>query len=163
MHTLAFTCARGGQFERAVALSRQRLELSRQLADVRDEGVSLGVLGDAYYGMGLYEEAIRALSAALAIFRDHANRRFHGLCLLKLGYSYQAIGQHRRAIGCLNNSLTIFRELDLPFYEDQAREALTAPGSLTLPDSGETRRLLSSDVPVAAGPTKRTQRHTDNG
>jgi tetratricopeptide (TPR) repeat protein len=150
MHTLAFACARAGQCERAAALSLRRLELSRQLGDIRDEGISLGVLGDAYHGMGRYQEAIQALSAALAIFRDHAHRRFHGICLLKLGRAYQALGQPRRAASFLDDRLTIFRELRLPHFESQAREALAAcevVGSTSAPGE-EGRPGLDPAAPV---------------
>jgi tetratricopeptide (TPR) repeat protein len=100
------------------------LERNRQLEDVRGEALALGLLGDAYHGLGRYQEAAQALSEALPIFRDHVNRRYHGLCLLKLGYAHQRMGEHRRAAEYLTDSLLIFQELRLRHYENRAREAL---------------------------------------
>jgi tetratricopeptide (TPR) repeat protein/transcriptional regulator with XRE-family HTH domain len=124
--TLAFACVLTGDYDRTVTLGMDLLKLSRQTAYTRLEGVALGLLGDAYHGLGRYREAVQALSEALPIFRDHADTRYHGLCLLKLGYAYQRMDQYQRAADCLKDSLPIFQGLRLPHYEQRAHETLTA-------------------------------------
>jgi tetratricopeptide (TPR) repeat protein/DNA-binding XRE family transcriptional regulator len=126
LQTLALSYIKAGEYDKAVPLCTSVLDQNRRLADVREEGVALGLLGDAYNGLGRHQEAAQALAEALPIFRDHANRRFHGLCLLKLGYAYQGMGEYRRAAGYLKDSLPIFGDLHLTYLEQQARETLAA-------------------------------------
>jgi tetratricopeptide (TPR) repeat protein len=99
-------------------------ELNRDIGDVRGEALSLGVLGDAYHGLGRYEDAVEAFSRALPIFRDHFIRRHHGLCLFKLGCAQQALGNHRQAAQHLTESVSVFRDLRLPTYEQRALRIL---------------------------------------
>lgn len=124
--TLAFVCTIAGHYDRARTLSLRQLEMSRRLANVRGQGLALGMLGDAYHGRGCFQDAAHALAEALQIFRDHANGRYHSLCLLKLGYAYQRLGRHREAAECLTESLQLFEELRLPHYVQRARDALSA-------------------------------------
>jgi transcriptional regulator with XRE-family HTH domain/tetratricopeptide (TPR) repeat protein len=128
--TLAYVYVLVGHHDWAAALCAELLKLTREIADVRDEGVVLGLLGDAYHGLGRYPEAARALSTALPIFRDHANRRYYGLCLLKLGYTCERMGQNRDAADYLKRSLQVFQELHLRHYEQRVRDALANGGSV---------------------------------
>jgi tetratricopeptide (TPR) repeat protein len=107
-----------------VGLCRQRIELSRELGDVRGEALSLGVLADAYQVQGRYDLAAQSLVLALQSFRAHGADRHHGLSLMKLGHAYEAMGAFPDAIRCLEESLPIFRQLQLPHKVEQAREAL---------------------------------------
>src|SRR5215469_8715775 len=125
MHNLAYVCNLAGQYDRAAKLSLELLDLAREIAYVQGESIALGLLGDAYHGLGRYSEAVEALGAALSLFRGHCNRRRHvGLCLLKLGHAYEKLGQPQQARRYLKESLAIFRELRFPHYEERALNAL---------------------------------------
>lgn len=128
--TLAYVYVLLGHHDWAAALCADLLKLAREIGDIRDEGVVLGLLGDAYRGLGYYSESAQALSTALPIFRDHANRRYYGLCLLKLGYTCERMGQKRDAADYLKRSLQVFQELHLRHYEQRARDALANGGSV---------------------------------
>ena len=150
-HTLAHVYVLAGHPEKAVPLSRKLLEQSRELTDVRLEGLALGVLGDAYHALGRYHDAAEVLSEALPIFRDHANRFYHGLCLEKIGNAYQRMGQYQHAARYLEDGLAVFQKLRLHHYEQRAREALEhclATGSngrrRLYPATGNTAPTLSS-------------------
>jgi tetratricopeptide (TPR) repeat protein len=86
----------------------------------------MGMLGDAYYGLGRYQDAMTAFEQALPVFRDHFIRRFQAVCLFKLGSVYAATDNPVQAERLLRESLPIFGELRLPIYEDKVQEALRA-------------------------------------
>jgi tetratricopeptide (TPR) repeat protein len=112
-----------GQHERAVSVCMRRIELIHTLGHSCAEALTLGVLSDAYYGLGRYQEAADSLLQALPVFRDHSFGRFHALCLLKLGYAYAAMGSPKAA-DYLKESLQKFQHLRLPRKAEEAQKAL---------------------------------------
>jgi tetratricopeptide (TPR) repeat protein len=123
LHSLALTYTLTGWHDRAVAVCLQRIELSKSLGDIRGVAVSLGILGDAYQGLGRYQESASSLLRALPIFRDYHADRHHAVCLLKLGYACEAMGSPE-AIDYLEESMQIFRRLRLPCKAEEAQRAL---------------------------------------
>lgn len=124
LHELAFCCVISGRYERAAEIALARRQLSKEMDYTSGEALSLGVLADAYSGMGRYEEAVAAYSEALPVFRDHFIRRNYALCLYKLGLAYYALAHVDRAQGCLQQSLQLFRELRLSVSAERAEKAL---------------------------------------
>jgi DNA-binding SARP family transcriptional activator/DNA-binding XRE family transcriptional regulator len=124
LHDLAFACTRAGQHARAVSVCRRRIEISRELGDVRAEAEAHGVLGDAHYGLGDYATAVTHYLRALPVFRDLCAGRHHALCLEKLGRAYEAMGRYPEAIHYLKESLTDFCQLHLPDKVEQVQDAL---------------------------------------
>jgi DNA-binding SARP family transcriptional activator len=124
LHTLSFCCARGGLPDRAIRVSMRRMELSRELGDIRAVGGALGIMGDAYQAQGNYELAIESWLQALPGFRDHRADRFTALCLQKLGCAYEALDRHQQAAGCLQESLQIFRRLGVSARVSAVQQAL---------------------------------------
>jgi DNA-binding SARP family transcriptional activator/tetratricopeptide (TPR) repeat protein len=151
LSSLIFACNKDGQHERAIVLSRRRLQQARKYDEVHGEAMCLGMMGDAYQGLGRYHEAIEVLSKALRIFNDYCIRRHHGLCLLKLGYAYQAIGDAEQAAGYLRQSLSIFNELRLPAKADLATRELDRCRAGY--DTGETRGVQGVQGASGAGMT----------
>ena len=123
-HTVATVYGLVGRHEDALRLGQQGLAEARRLGAQGAIADWLGILGDAYRGLGRYREAIESLRGALPMYRDQFMRRHHGLCLLKMGYTYQAMGDHRAAADHLQQSLEIFRQLQLDHYAARADEAL---------------------------------------
>lgn len=95
-----------------------------RLGDTHLTALTLGVLADAYYGLGHYPDAIDLLSQARPVFPDFAHERFEALCLLKRGCAWQALGQPAQAIQDVTQSLPIFRRLRLTHCEKQASDVL---------------------------------------
>jgi tetratricopeptide (TPR) repeat protein len=126
LHTLAYGCSRAGRYQEAIYLSLRRLELCRKVGDLPGQALAMGMLGDAYYGLGRYQDAMTAFEQALPVFRDHFIRRFQAVCLFKLGCVHAATNNPGQAERFLRDSLPIFRELRLPIYEDKVHEALQA-------------------------------------
>jgi len=125
LHTVTYAYTLAGRCLSALNMCQQGIELDRQLGFPDKESVWLGVLGDAYYGLGRYGEAADAYTRALAGYRDQFLRRHYALCQLKLGKTYQAMGRMSEAISHLEQSLALFRELHLPHYEERARQTLS--------------------------------------
>ena len=120
LHSIAYVYNLTGRHEDALQLGRNGLNLGRELGEQRDW---LGLLGDAYHGLGRHSEAAESLREALPFYRDRFMR--HALCLLKMGYAYQAMGDYDAAISHLSESLDIFDQLQLAHYSQRARDALT--------------------------------------
>jgi tetratricopeptide (TPR) repeat protein len=135
LHSVASVYNLAGRHADALHLGQDGLALGRDLG-VRELADWLGLLGDAYHGLGRYGEAAESLRSALPFYRDRFMRRHHALCLLKMGYACQAMGDNQAAISYLNQSLGIFEQLQLAHYTERARNALTAC---------QTSQLVSSD------------------
>jgi DNA-binding SARP family transcriptional activator/tetratricopeptide (TPR) repeat protein len=123
LHAAGHVYSLVGLHERAVSACLEAVDLAGALGDVFGQALALGMLGDAFHGLGRYAEAADSLRTALAVFRQHSNRRFYALCLLKLGYADEAMGSPE-AVGHLEESLRLFEELRLLPKADAARQAL---------------------------------------
>jgi transcriptional regulator with XRE-family HTH domain/tetratricopeptide (TPR) repeat protein len=135
LHSVANVYNLVGRHADALHLGQDGLALGRDLG-VQELADWLGLLGDAYHGLGRYSEAAESLRSALPFYRDRFMRRHHALCLLKMGYAYQAMDDCRAAISHLRDSLDIFEQLQLAHYTERARNALTAcqTGQLVMSD-----------------------------
>jgi DNA-binding SARP family transcriptional activator/tetratricopeptide (TPR) repeat protein len=125
MHTLAHVYNRVHQHQTALALCLRGLALERSIPYPAGRGPWLGVLGDAYHGLGRHRDAAEALSRALSIFAGNYMRRHEALCLLKLGYAHKAMAEYRQALSYFEVCLPLFQELGLPHYERLTRQALS--------------------------------------
>jgi DNA-binding SARP family transcriptional activator/tetratricopeptide (TPR) repeat protein len=112
------------EWRRAIELCNQGLELTNQPGSANGRAHFLGLLGNAYNGLGRHDEAIRRLSDAVDIFRAHGDTRARARCMLSLARAHRALGQYQPATVCLRESLPIFHRLLLPSYERQALEEL---------------------------------------
>ena len=124
LHSLAFACTLTGQFERAISLSKRRLELCQGVGNLRAEAHVLDVIGDACDGLGEHEQAIELRLKVIPVFRDYQTRRHFALSLMKLGCSYEQLGQYPEAIANLKESLAILTQLRFPHKTELARQAL---------------------------------------
>ena len=124
LHTLAFSCVLAGQYDRSIQLCHRRIELSRELGDVRGEAHCYGVLGDAYSRQGKWGLTIQSLQRALPVFEEHRALRHYGLCLFKLGCAYEGLGSYPEVIEYLERALQVFRQLHLPARADLAQQVL---------------------------------------
>jgi tetratricopeptide (TPR) repeat protein/transcriptional regulator with XRE-family HTH domain len=125
-HTVAGLYSLTGRHEDALRLGQQSLAEARWIGSQVAIADWLGIVGDAYRGLGRYREATLSLREALPMYRDQFMRRHHGLCRLKLGYTYQAMGDYQAATDQLQESLEIFRQLQLDHFAVRASEALLA-------------------------------------
>ena len=96
---------------RAIALYEQHLTIAREIGNRREEGHSLGNLGNAYAALGETQRAIELHEQALIIDREIGDRRGESQSLGNMGVAYAALGENRRAIELHEQALIIDREI----------------------------------------------------
>ncbi|MDZ8031603.1 tetratricopeptide repeat protein [Nostoc sp. DedSLP04] len=100
-----------GQYQGAIELFQQSLEISREIGDRNGEGSSLIGLGNAYNSLGQYQRAIEFSQQSLEIKREIGDRNGEGNSLINLGNAYNSLGQYQGAIEFHQQSLEIAREI----------------------------------------------------
>ncbi len=110
---------------------RRAIEWCNQgLAQIGGEGTAIkkahfiGLLGNAYHGLGQHGEAVQRLSAAIEIFDVCDDIRARARCMLSLARAHRVLGHYQKAAVLLKESLSVFRELLLPSYEREALHEL---------------------------------------
>ena len=74
-----------GQYERAIELYQQSLDLATEISDRRGEANSLGNLGSSYHALGQYERAIEFYQQSLDLATEISDRRGEANSLGNLG------------------------------------------------------------------------------
>ena len=99
-----------GEYQRAIDLYEEALELFREGGERDGEAASLGNLGNCYGELGQTARSIDFYEQALAIARDTGNRTREAVQLGNLGNRYADMGQTDRAIELYEEALAIARE-----------------------------------------------------
>jgi len=100
-----------GQYQQAIDLQQQWLEIARAIGDRGGEARSLGSLGNAYQSLGQYQQAIDLQQQSLEIARAIGDRGGEARSLGNLGVAYQSLGQYQQAIDLQQQSLEIARAI----------------------------------------------------
>ena len=82
-----------GEYQQAIALYQQSLEIQRQIGDRGVEAASLGNLGGAYQSLGEYQQAIAFHQQLLEIKRQIGDRGGEANSLQNLGSLYYKVGR----------------------------------------------------------------------
>ncbi|MDZ7952498.1 tetratricopeptide repeat protein [Nostoc sp. DedQUE09] len=107
-------------YEAAIALYQQAIEIFRELQLKRDEGLVLNAIGLSYYYLSSYTKAKQSLEESLTIFRAEDSRDIQqeGRVLNNLGILYDATEDFAQAKESYELALKIFEET-----EDQVEQA----------------------------------------
>jgi len=100
-----------GQYERAITLYQQSLDIAKEIGDIQGESASLNNLGNAYDSLGQYERAIAFFEQSLAMARQIEDIQGESASLNNLGLAYESLGQYERAIAFFQQSLDIAKEI----------------------------------------------------
>jgi tetratricopeptide (TPR) repeat protein len=100
-----------GQFEQAIKLYEEALDIARRIRDRRGEGRWLGQLGITYQVLGQVEQAIKLYEEALVATREIGDRRNEGVWLGRLSRAYHSLGQVEQGIRLCKDALSIAREI----------------------------------------------------
>ena len=100
-----------GDYQRAIALHQQSLEIEHQIGNRRGEAACLGNLGNAYDSLGEYQQAIALHQQQLEIARQIGDRGGEANSLGNLGNAYGSLGEYQQAIAFLQQSLEIKRQI----------------------------------------------------
>lgn len=112
-----------GQYQQAIIIRQQSLEVARKIGDRQEEAKSLHNLGTVYNLLGQYQRVIELYQQSLEIARDLGDRQHEGKSLSGLGTAYYWMGQYQRAILIRKQSLEIAREIG-----DRQGEAIALSG-----------------------------------
>jgi CHAT domain-containing protein/Tfp pilus assembly protein PilF len=110
----------GGDYERALDLVRQGINLSRDAKDRDSEALGLLLIGTIYSLISKPDEALKYYLQALPIFREVKNRPGEATTLNSIGFIYQNFGQFDQALEYYQKTLLIRSEL-----KDRNGEAIT--------------------------------------
>jgi tetratricopeptide (TPR) repeat protein len=100
-----------GQYEKAIAYYQQHHDISEEIVNQREVGMSLGNLGLCYYSLGQYEKAIAHHQQSLEISEEMGDRQGVASSLGNLGLCYYSLGQDEKAIAYNQQSLEIEEEI----------------------------------------------------
>ncbi|MEM9542534.1 MAG: tetratricopeptide repeat protein [Cyanobacteria bacterium P01_E01_bin.42] len=100
-----------GEYQQAIALHQQSLEIERQIGNRQGEATSLGNLGTVYYSLGEYQQAIAFHQQQLEIARQIEDRQGEANSLGNLGNAYYSLGEYQQAIAFHQQSLEIQRQI----------------------------------------------------
>jgi tetratricopeptide (TPR) repeat protein len=100
-----------GQYEKAIALYQRCHDISEEIVNQREVGMSLGNLGLCYYSLGQYEKAIAHHQQSLEISEEMGDRQGVASSLGNLGLCYYSLGQYEKAIAYNQQSLEIEEEI----------------------------------------------------
>jgi CHAT domain-containing protein/tetratricopeptide (TPR) repeat protein len=96
-----------GDFDRALALHTDALELYTRLGNEADRATELAALGGLYYRIGDNERALDTLRAAIAAHEKVGNGIGHASTLRVAGNAASALGRHEQALDFLRQSMRI--------------------------------------------------------
>ncbi|NJN22455.1 MAG: tetratricopeptide repeat protein, partial [Leptolyngbya sp. RL_3_1] len=100
------------QYELAIDLFEQSLEIFRETSNRAEEADALNSLGTAYIDLGQYRQAVEIFEQLLPFIRELEDRFLEGAALGNLGIAYRNLGQYEQAISSLEQALTLFRAID---------------------------------------------------
>jgi predicted ATPase/DNA-binding XRE family transcriptional regulator len=103
-----------GDYDRAVALCEQSLELYREMGHKKGTSGPLREMGIVAYHQGDYDRAVSLSEQALAIARESGSTFGSGLAACSLADALRARGDLERARTLLEESLTLLRRKPYP-------------------------------------------------
>ena len=111
LHESSGFILRRGNASQAVGLLRLGVEAARQLGDRAREGLQVGNLGSALFGISEYKQAIEHYRVALEIARELGDRINESRWTGALGLVYDSLGQFAEAIRCYEDAICIDRSI----------------------------------------------------
>ncbi|MCL4267755.1 MAG: tetratricopeptide repeat protein [Anaerolineae bacterium] len=100
-----------GEYETAVIVYEEAIQLWRLLNNQAELSLSLGNLGNIYLRLGEYERALDYFERALTAVQSVGARQVAANMMLRLGNVYKRTGSYERAIACFEHALQTFQAL----------------------------------------------------
>lgn len=108
------------QYERAMDIARERLEIVRKLNQRTEENINLNFIGDVYKEMNQPIRAVEYYGQALSVVREAKDRPNEFWTLVRLGQIYLDLSQYTDGLEHFQLALTISREIKDREAEDRA-------------------------------------------
>ncbi len=100
-----------GEFQKALTLYLQSLDLCREIGNRQYEGTTLNNLAVNYNALGEYENGILYLNQAIALQRETGNKRGEAINLNNFGTTYLLLNDLPKAESFYQQALVLRREL----------------------------------------------------
>lgn len=101
-----------GEYEQAVAVQREALDLMRQVGDHRTEAVALLSLGESLCEQKKFDEGLAYLDEALAVTREYDIPMYEAFALKSKGHGLLDRGDNAGAMTALAEATQIARRID---------------------------------------------------
>ncbi len=100
-----------GQYEKAIALNQQYLDISKKMGDRKGVARSLGNLGFCYKSLGQYEKALSHFQQYHDISEERGVQREVAISLGNMGSCYYSLGEYEKAIALNQKDHNISKEI----------------------------------------------------
>jgi CHAT domain-containing protein/Tfp pilus assembly protein PilF len=101
-----------GEYEKAVTVQRQALELMREVGDHRTEAVALLSLGESLCEQKKFREGLTYLEEALVVTREYEIPMYEAFALKSKGHGLLDSGDNAGAMAALSAATEIARRID---------------------------------------------------
>jgi tetratricopeptide (TPR) repeat protein len=108
---IAYLLVKTGNYDEALPIFEQCLELDRKIGDRQGEGVTLNNLATTAHAKGDYDRALRYLEQSLAIQQQIGDRQGEGVTLSNISQIYDAKGDYDTSLRYLEQSLAIQQQI----------------------------------------------------
>ena len=114
-----------GDHRKALDYYVQALEISRAVADAREEARALHSIGSVYNSLGKQREAIEFNVQALPLSHRAGDRRVEGAAISDLSLAYSGLGNPRLAIFFGKQAVNIYQQVrsDIHGFETDAQKS----------------------------------------
>ncbi|MCP2729622.1 CHAT domain-containing protein [Limnofasciculus baicalensis] len=92
-------------YAKAIEFHKKRLDLAKEIKDIKGEGKALGDIGIVYQALGEYDKAIDSQQQYLGIAREVKDSYGEIEALGNLGITYQSLGDYEKAIAAFQQGL----------------------------------------------------------
>lgn len=92
-------------YAKAIEFHKKRLDLAKEIKDIKGEGKAFGDIGIVYQALGEYDKAIDSQEQYLGISREVKDSYGEIEALGNLGITYQSIGDYDKAIAAFQQGL----------------------------------------------------------
>ncbi len=147
-----------GDYNKAINLQQQSLEIRQEIGDLNGIANSLIGLGNAYFSQGDYDKAIDFHQQALEITQEIGDRYGIAISLGNLGIAYAKIDEHWKARDSYQQAKSVFTEIKLAHMVEKCDKAiqkrnkiisLTPKKAPSLPTKNTEPDWLTKSMPAA--------------
>ncbi|MEN8005916.1 MAG: CHAT domain-containing tetratricopeptide repeat protein [Candidatus Krumholzibacteriota bacterium] len=101
-----------GEYEEAIVVQREALELMRQVGDHRSEAAALASLGETLCEMKRFTEGLAYLDQAVTVARQYDMPMYEAFALKSKGHGLFDSGDNPGAMAALTEATTVARSID---------------------------------------------------
>lgn len=121
-----------GEYEKALALQQQSLEIDRQIGNKQGEANSLGNLGNVYLSIGECEKALAIHQQSLEIMRQIKNRDGEAISLYNLAMTWVKLDRKWEALQAFKAARELYFAMGVVFEVQKCDENIREIGQMAV-------------------------------